>query len=102
MGGREARRVCPDAVVVSPRMDAYLEASKAVFAVFEDTTPVVEGLSIDEAFLDVRGMRRIAGSPVDMAGRPGRQGSAEGGRAVTGGRASPARRWTWRCGCGGR
>ena len=55
MGGREARRLCPDAVVVSPRMSAYSDASKAVFEVFRDTTPLVEGLSIDEAFLDVRG-----------------------------------------------
>jgi DNA polymerase IV len=69
MGGREARRLCPHAVVVSPRMDAYTEASKAVFAIFEDTTPLVEGLSVDEAFLDVRGLRRIAGDPVDIAVR---------------------------------
>ena len=58
----EARRLCPHAVVVPPRMAAYSEASEAVFAVFEDTTPVVEGLSIDEAFLDVRGLERLAGS----------------------------------------
>ena len=56
MGGRQARRLCPHAVVVPPRMAAYSEASKAVFALFEDTTPLVEGLSIDEAFLDVRGL----------------------------------------------
>src|SRR5215469_11093371 len=53
MGGRVARRLCPDAVVVPPRMKAYTEASKALYAVFDDTTPLVEGLSIDEAFLDV-------------------------------------------------
>jgi DNA polymerase-4 len=69
MGGRRARVLCPDAVVVPPRFSAYLEASKAVFGVFEDTTPVVEGLSVDEAFLDVRGMRRIAGEPVEIAAR---------------------------------
>jgi len=69
MGGREARRRCPQAVVVSPRVDAYVEASKAVFAIFEDTTPLVEGISIDEAFLDVGGLRRIAGSPIDIATR---------------------------------
>src|SRR5438034_2547078 len=69
MGGRQARRLCPHAVVVSPRMSAYAEASKAVYAVFEDTTPSVEGLSIDEAFLDVRGMRRLAGSPVEIAAK---------------------------------
>src|SRR6188472_52520 len=67
MGGRAARRLCPQAVVVSPRMTAYSEASKAVFRVFEDTTPLVEGLSIDEAFLDVRGMARIRGSPTEIA-----------------------------------
>jgi DNA polymerase IV len=67
MGGRQARRLCPEAVVVPPRMAAYSEASKAVYAVFEDTTPLVEGLSIDEAFLDVRGLERIAGSPARIA-----------------------------------
>src|SRR5689334_16912179 len=55
MGGGTARRLCPDAVVVSPRMSAYSAASKAVFKVFECWSPAVEGLSIDEAFLDVRG-----------------------------------------------
>jgi DNA polymerase IV len=69
MGGSEARRLCPDAVVVPARMSAYSDASKAVFEVFEDTSPVVEALSIDEAFLDVRGMRRIAGSPERIAAR---------------------------------
>jgi DNA polymerase IV len=69
MGGTKARRLCPDVVVVPPRMSAYSEASKAVFEVFDQTTPLVEGLSIDEAFLDVRGMERIAGSPTEMAAR---------------------------------
>jgi DNA polymerase-4 len=69
MGGAQARRLCPKAVVVEPRMSAYSEASKAVYRVFEDTSPLVEGLSIDEAFLDVRGMRRIAGSPTEIAVR---------------------------------
>jgi DNA polymerase-4 len=69
MGGHQARRLCPDAVVVSPRMEAYSEASKALFAVFEDTTPFVEALSIDEAFLDVGGLRRISGTPTEIAGR---------------------------------
>jgi DNA polymerase-4 len=64
-----ARRLCPRAVVVPPRMSAYAEASKAAYRVFEDTTPLVEGLSIDEAFLDVRGLRRIAGTPVEIAVR---------------------------------
>jgi DNA polymerase IV len=69
MGGRQARRLCPDAVVVSPRMAAYSEASKAVYEVFEETTPLVEGLSIDEAFLDVRGLERLAGTPAQIAAR---------------------------------
>jgi DNA polymerase IV len=69
MGGRVARRLCPHAVVVPPRMSAYSEASKAVYGVFDDHCPLVEGLSIDEAFLDVRGMERIAGSPVEIAVR---------------------------------
>jgi DNA polymerase-4 len=69
MGGAEARRMCPDAVVVSPRMSAYSDASKAVFEVFEDTTPLVEGLSIDEAFLDVGGLRRVSGTPTEIAVR---------------------------------
>jgi DNA polymerase IV len=69
MGGARARRLCPHAVVVPPRMSAYSEASKAVFRVFEDAAPVVEGLSIDEAFLDVRGMERSVGSPLEIAVR---------------------------------
>jgi DNA polymerase IV len=69
MGGARARRLCPDAIAVTPRMSAYAQASKDVYAIFDDTTPAVEGLSIDEAFLDVRGMRRIAGSPLEIAVR---------------------------------
>ena len=69
MGGAQARRLCPQAIVVEPRMSAYAEASKAVFRVFEDTTPLVEGLSIDEAFLDVRGLERISGTPTEIAVR---------------------------------
>ncbi|WP_245597239.1 DNA polymerase IV [Jiangella gansuensis] len=67
MGGRQARRLCPEAVVVSPRMSAYADASAAVFDVFRRTTPVVEGLSIDEAFLDVGGLLRICGPPPQIA-----------------------------------
>ena len=67
MGGRRARELCPDAVVVPPRMEAYSAASKAVYEIFRDTTPYVEGLSIDEAFLEVGGLRRIAGTPEQIA-----------------------------------
>jgi DNA polymerase-4 len=69
MGSLQARRLCHDAVVVPPRFEAYVEASRAVFAVFDDVTPLVEGLSIDEAFLDVGGLRRIAGPPPVIAAR---------------------------------
>jgi DNA polymerase-4 len=83
MGGRRARSLCPDAVVVSPRMDAYSEASKAVFAIFEDTTPLVEGISIDEAFLEVGGLARIAGTPVDIALRLRQRVRSEVGLPIT-------------------
>jgi DNA polymerase-4 len=69
MGGVQARRLCPRAVVVPPRMGVYAKASKAVFEVFRQTTPLVEGLSIDEAFLDVGGLWRIAGTPTEIAVR---------------------------------
>src|SRR6202011_816099 len=87
MGGRQARRLCPHAVVVSPRMSAYTEASHAVFDVFRDTTPLVEPLSVDEAFLDVGGLRRIVGPPVDVAARLRREVRERGGPPITGGRA---------------
>jgi DNA polymerase-4 len=67
MSLRLARRRCPNAIVLEPRMSAYVEASRAVYRVFEDTTPLVEGLSIDEAFLDVRGLRRLSGAPTEIA-----------------------------------
>ena len=69
MGETQARRLCPQAIVVRPRMEAYSAASTAMFEVFRDTTPLVEGLSIDEAFLDVGGLRRIAGTPTQIAER---------------------------------
>lgn len=67
MTGSQARRLCPGAIVVPPRMSAYSEASRDVYSVFSDTTPMVEGLSIDEAFLDVGGLRKISGAPRDIA-----------------------------------
>ena len=69
MGGRQARGLCPQAIVVEPRMSAYSAASKAVFEVFRQTTPLVEGISIDEAFLDVGGLWRICGPPSEIAMR---------------------------------
>jgi len=69
MGGQQARRLCPAAVVVPPRMSAYSRASAAVFEVFRDISPLVEPISIDEAFLDVSGLRRVSGDPVQIAAR---------------------------------
>jgi DNA polymerase IV len=69
MGGAQARRLCPQAIVVAPRFSAYVEASRAVFAIFEQTAPIVERVSIDEAFLDVRGLQAIAGTPLEIATR---------------------------------
>src|SRR3954453_1310220 len=83
MGCSQARRLCPDAIVVSPRMSAYTDASRAVFAVFDDTTPLVEGLSIDEAFLDVRGLERISGNPRQIAARLRRRVREQVGLPIT-------------------
>lgn len=69
MGGGQARRLCPQAIVVPPRMRAYTEASRAVFEVFRDTTPLVEPVSVDEAFLDVGGLGRVSGTPVQIGAR---------------------------------
>jgi DNA polymerase-4 len=83
MAGTQARRVCPGAVVVAPRFSAYAEASRATFEVFRQTTPLVEGLSIDEAFLDVGGLRRIAGTPTQIASRLRREVLAQVGLPIT-------------------
>ncbi|MFJ4224267.1 DNA polymerase IV [Microbacterium sp. NPDC089695] len=83
MGGRQARALCPDAVVVSPRMDVYARASTDVFAIFRDTTPLVEGISIDEAFLEVGGLRRIAGTPEQIAVRLRERVRTEVGLAIS-------------------
>jgi DNA polymerase-4 len=83
MSGRQARILCSHAVVVPPRMAAYAEASKAVFEVFHHTTPLVEGLSIDEAFLDVGGLARIAGTPTQVAARLRREVVEQVGLPIT-------------------
>ena len=83
MNGRQARALCPEAAVVPPRMAAYAAASKDVFAVFRATTPWVEGLSIDEAFLEVGGLRKIAGTPAEIAARLRADVVREVGLAIT-------------------
>ena len=85
MGGRQARRLCPDAIVVPPRMSAYTAASRAVFEIFRHTTPLVEGLSIDEAFLDVGGLRRLVGPPAEIADAAAPGGARAGRPADHGG-----------------
>jgi DNA polymerase IV len=67
MSAQRATRLCRHAVVVEPRFSAYVDASKAAYRVFDDFSPVVEGLSIDEAFLDVHGLEHIHGTPVEIA-----------------------------------
>jgi DNA polymerase IV len=83
MGQRTAQRLCPQAIVVPARFEAYLEASRSVFRVFDDTAPVVEGLSIDEAFLDVRGMERSVGAPLEIARTLRRRVREEVGLPIT-------------------
>ena len=83
MGLSLARRLCPEAIVVRPRMSAYSDASKAVYRVFDDTTSAVEGLSIDEAFLDVRGLERLSGTPTEIAVRLRRQVRERVGLPIT-------------------
>ena len=83
MGGRQALQLCPNAMVVPPRMSAYSRASADVFEVFRDTTPLVEPISIDEAFLDVGGLRRTAGDPVQIAARLRARVSHEVGLPIT-------------------
>jgi len=83
MGGAQARRLCPQAAIVTPRMAAYSEASKAVFKVFERTAPIVEALSIDEAFLDVRGLDHISGTPTEIAAQLRREIREQAGLPIT-------------------
>jgi DNA polymerase-4 len=83
MGGRQARQLCPHLVVVPARFEAYVEASKAVFEIFERTTPLVEGISIDEAFLDVTGLHRVSGTPLEIATTLRREVREQVGLAIT-------------------
>lgn len=83
MGLQRARALCPEAIVVPPRTEAYSAASRAVFAIFHDTTPHVEGVSIDEAFLEVGGLRHLAGTPEEIAVRLRERVRAEAGLPIS-------------------
>lgn len=83
MSGHRARALCPGLIVVPPDFAAYTEASRAVFEIFRRTTPLVQGVSIDEAFLDVSGLRHIDGSPVEIAARLRREVASEVGLPIT-------------------
>jgi DNA polymerase-4 len=65
---REALRLCPEAICVHPRMARYKEVSEQVFAIFREFTPLVEGLSLDEAFLDVTSSQQLLGSAESIGG----------------------------------
>ena len=64
-----ARRLCPQARFIRPRMERYRQKSREVFAVFAGFTPLIEGLSLDEAFLDVSGSLKLFGGPLEIARR---------------------------------
>lgn len=83
MPHREALALAPFAITQPPRFDAYMEASRRVFEIFRDTTPLVEGLSVDEAFLDVGGLRGIRGTPVEIAARLRERVRTEVGLPIT-------------------
>jgi DNA polymerase-4 len=83
MGGGRARRLCPGLIAVPPRFSAYTEASKTLFDLFEETAPLVEGLSMEEAFMDVSGLERISGTPRQIAERLRRRARERVGLAVT-------------------
>jgi DNA polymerase IV len=76
---REALRRCPEAVVVHPRMDRYKEISDQIFAIFREFTPVVEGLSLDEAFLDVTASQQLLGGPEQIGAEIRRRIAAQTG-----------------------
>lgn len=83
MNAGRAREACPELVMVPPRMDAYSAASREVYGIFHRTVPVVEALSIDEAFLETRGLERIKGSPVEIAAALRREVKEELGLAIS-------------------
>jgi DNA polymerase IV len=83
MGGERARRLCPEAIVVPPRFEAYMAASRELFGLFRAMAPLVEGLSLEEAFLDVTGLEEISGTPAQIAARLRARAAGEVGLHVS-------------------
>ena len=83
MGGARARRLCPEAVVVEPHWDAVRGGKQGRARAVRETAPLVEALSIDEAFLDVRGLQRISGTPREIAERLRREVREQVGLPIT-------------------
>jgi DNA polymerase-4 len=83
MPGFEARRLCPDGVFLRGDMAKYARESQRIFAIFERFTPAVEGLSLDEAFLDLTGTERLLGPAAAVGARLRRDVRAETGLAVS-------------------
>jgi DNA polymerase IV len=83
MNGARARRLCPQAISVDPDFDSYIEASRELFEIFRRTAPIVEGLSMEEAFIDVRGLEHISGTPAEIATQLRRQVRDELGLPIT-------------------
>ncbi len=79
----EARRLCPDGVFLPGDMAKYARESRRIFGIFGRFTPAVEGLSLDEAFLDLTGSERLLGPAADVAERLRREVRAETGLAVS-------------------
>jgi len=83
MPSAQARKLCPDAVFVPGRMSVYKRESRRIFAIFGRFTPAVEGISLDEAFLDLTGTQRLFGPPERTAARLREAVRAETGLAVS-------------------
>jgi len=83
MPSAQARKLCPHAVFVPGRMSVYQRESRRIFGVFARFTPAVEGISLDEAFLDLTGTERLWGDPARTAERLRREVRAETGLAVS-------------------
>lgn len=83
-----AKRRCPQAIILEPHFERYQHYSRLVFSIFDDLTPKVERLGIDEAFLDVAGARTVFGSPIEVATLLRQRVRAETGLVVSVGAAS--------------